>query len=71
MSLERWLRNGWLQRNEPTLAEIRQLLQVVDRDISDAQAKGLSADGCFQHAYDANWRTSGLVSSAGKTRMIC
>ena len=53
MSLEEWLRNAWLQRNEPTVAQIRQLLQVVDRDISDAQAAGLSADGRFQHAYDA------------------
>jgi len=29
------------------------LLQVVDRDISDAQAAGLSPAGRFQHAYDA------------------
>ncbi len=53
MSLEQWLRNGWLQRAEPTVAEIQQLLQVVQRDISDAQAKGLSVDGSFQHAYHA------------------
>ena len=53
MSLEQWLRNGWLQRNEPTVAQIQRLLQVVDRDISDAQAVGLSADGRFEHAYNA------------------
>ena len=53
MSLEQWLRNGWLQASEPTVAHIQKLLQVVDRDISDAQAAGLSADGMFQHAYDA------------------
>jgi hypothetical protein len=53
MSLEQWLRNAWLQPNEPTVAQIQRLLQVVDRDISDAQAAGLSADGRFQHAYDA------------------
>lgn len=53
MSLEQWLRNGWLQPHEATVAEIQQLLQVVDRDISDAQAQGLSADGRFQHAYNA------------------
>lgn len=53
MSLEQWLRNTWLQRAEPTVAEIQQLLQVVQRDISDAQAKGLSPDGRFQHAYNA------------------
>ena len=53
MSLEQWLRNGWLQASEPTVAQIQQLLRVVDRDISDAQAKGLSADGRFVHAYNA------------------
>ena len=53
MSLEQWLRNGWLQRNEPTVAQIHRLLQVVDRDISNAQAVGLDADGKFQHAYTA------------------
>lgn len=53
MSLQRWFQNGWLQRNEPTVAQIQQLLQVVDRSISDAQAKGLSPDGRFVHAYDA------------------
>ena len=53
MSLEQWLRNAWLQRNEPTVAQIERLLQVVDREIADAQAAGLSADGRFQHAYDA------------------
>ncbi len=53
MSLEQWLQNSWLQKHEPTVAEIQHLIQVVDRDISDAQAQGLSADGRFQHAYDA------------------
>ena len=53
MSLEQWFRNGWLQRTEPTVAGIRQLFQVVDRDISDAQVEGLSPEGRFQHAYEA------------------
>ena len=53
MSLEPWLRNGWLQRHDPALPEIQQLLQVVDRELSDAHAKGISADGKFEHAYTA------------------
>jgi len=53
MSLEQWLRNGWLQRHDATLPEIQQLLQVVDRELSDARAAGISADGRFQHAYTA------------------
>lgn len=53
MSLEQWSRNGWLQRSETTVAEIQRLFEVVDRDLADARVKGLSADGRFQHAYDA------------------
>ena len=53
MSLEEWCRNQWLQRSEPTLPEIQQLFRLVDRCLSDAQAQGLSADGRFQHAYEA------------------
>jgi hypothetical protein len=47
------LRNAWLQRRDSTLAEIRKLLQVVDRELSDARAVGISADGKFEHAYTA------------------
>ncbi len=53
MSLEQWLQNGWLQRSDATVAEIQKLLEVVDRDLSDAGASGLSADGRFFHAYEA------------------
>jgi hypothetical protein len=53
MSLEQWLRNAWLQRRDPTLPEIHKLLQVVDRELSDARAEGISADGRFEHAYTA------------------
>ncbi len=51
MSLQQWLQNGWIRRETVTLAEIQQLLEVVDRDLADARAKGLSADGQFQHSY--------------------
>jgi len=53
MSLEQWYRNGWLEPKETTVAEIQRLFQVVDRDLADSQAQGLSPDGKFQHAYDA------------------
>jgi hypothetical protein len=53
MSLEQWSRNGWLQADETSVAEIQRLFAVVDRDLADAQAAALSDDGRFQHAYDA------------------
>lgn len=53
MTLEQWYRNGWLQQAEASVPELGQLLNVVDRDLGDAQVVGLSADGKFQHAYNA------------------
>jgi hypothetical protein len=53
MSLDQWLQNGWLQQFEPSVAEIQKSIEVIDRNLSDAEAQGLSADGRFQHAYDA------------------
>jgi hypothetical protein len=53
MSLEQWLRNNWLARHEPTVAEIGQLLAVVRRELADAGLPGLSADAKFMHAYQA------------------
>ena len=53
MSLEQWFQNKWLQRSETSVVEIQKLFQIVDRELSDAQATGLSVDGCFEHAYVA------------------
>src|SRR5262249_48699381 len=53
MSLENWLRSGYLLKHKPTVTEIQQLLAVVDRELSDASLQGLSADGRFTHAYNA------------------
>ncbi len=36
MSLEQWLRNGWLKQFDATIAEMQNLIEVVDRDLSDA-----------------------------------
>ena len=75
MSLEQWVRNGWLQRAEPTLPEIRKLLALVDREIGDAQATGLSNEGRFEHAYNAALqvcmialRVSGFQAPKGRGR---
>jgi hypothetical protein len=53
MTLEGWLRNGWLETSDPELAVIHQLFQIVDRELHDAQIAGLSVDGRFKHSYDA------------------
>jgi hypothetical protein len=53
MSLQNWLQIGQLTNHQATVAEMRNLLGVVDREIADAGVAGLSDDGRFTHAYDA------------------
>src|SRR6516225_950701 len=53
MSLQNWLQIGHLTDHEATVAEVRALLGVVDRELADAGVTGLSDDGRFSHAYDA------------------
>ena len=37
MSLSDWERNGWLTKQQTSPNEIRDLLQVVERDLADAR----------------------------------
>src|SRR5690349_18595335 len=53
MSLQNWLETGYLVKHEATVAEVRSLLSVVDRELADAGVVGLSDEGRFTHAYDA------------------
>ena len=53
MSLRDWLKNGWLTEHETTRQEIADLLSLIDRDLSDCQSPGLSADWRLAIAYNA------------------
>jgi hypothetical protein len=53
MSLSDWERNGWLTKHQTSSNEIRDLLQVVERDLADSDAEGLSADWRMNIAYNA------------------
>ena len=53
MSLSDWERNGWLQGHTTSPNEIRDLLAVVERDLADSAAEGLSADWQMNIAYNA------------------
>ena len=53
MSLQSWLQMGHLIEHQATVAEVRSLLGVVDRELADAGVAGLSDEGRFTHAYDA------------------
>lgn len=53
MSLAQWKANGWLKSHTTDVQELRNLLQIVDRDIADAASDGLSDDWRFGIAYNA------------------
>jgi hypothetical protein len=53
MSLQNWFQVGRLTKHQATVAEVRNLLGAVDRELADAGQAGLSNDGRFAHAYDA------------------
>ncbi len=52
MTLENWQVNRWLRGHKSSPQEIRDLLQIVDRDLKDA-CRDLSADWRFGIAYNA------------------
>ena len=53
MNLKTWQSNGWLRPHQATAAQLADLLAIVERDLTDAHAKRLSADWQFGIAYNA------------------
>ena len=53
MSLSNWVKNGWLRPHKSTPEEVSNLLEIVERDLKDASAKGISDDWKFGIAYNA------------------
>ncbi|MFO7774148.1 MAG: hypothetical protein R6V59_09545 [Dehalococcoidia bacterium] len=53
MTLSDWLGRGWLVKHRPDRWEIRHLLGIADRDITDSQAEGISTDTRLGLAYNA------------------
>jgi uncharacterized protein (UPF0332 family) len=53
MPLADWAKNGWLRPHSPSKEEIANLFEIVERDLKDATAAGLSDDWKFGIAYNA------------------
>jgi len=53
MSLEDWLKNGWLVEHKTSPAEFSDLLAIADRDLTDCRVQGLSAEWKLNIAYNA------------------
>jgi hypothetical protein len=68
MSLLDWERNGWLQSHKSSPNEVRDLLAVVDRDLADSAAEGLSADWRLNIAYNAALQAATVALAAAGYR---
>lgn len=53
MSLQKWVEYGWLRREETSPSEIRDLLGIVERSLTDAKVTAVSADLRFIAAFNA------------------
>jgi uncharacterized protein (UPF0332 family) len=53
MSLQDWFNNGWLRKHQTSSQEIKNLMNIVKRDLQDAKFREVSADWRFGIAYNA------------------
>ena len=53
MSLQDWLNNRWIRNHKSSAQEINNLLEIVERDIKDADYRKVSPDWRFGIAYNA------------------
>ena len=53
LSLNDWLKNGWLIEHKTSPQEIEDLFRIVDRDLKDCEVTSLSPDWKFNIAYNA------------------
>jgi hypothetical protein len=68
MSLPDWERNGYLTKHQTSRNEIRDLRQVVERDLADSAAEGLSADWKMNIAYNAGLQAATAALAAAGYR---
>lgn len=53
MSLNEWLRNGWLKRHQTDRDEIARLFEVIERDLQVSGDANVNEDWRFVAAYNA------------------
>ena len=64
MSLQSWLRNGWLSKHLSSRQEISGLLTIVDRDLAECEISGLSPDWRLNIAYNAALQAATIALAA-------
>ena len=68
MTLQDWLINGWLTPHKTTPQEIKDLLTVADRDLTDCQVSGLSSEWRLNIAYNAALQSATAALAASGYR---
>lgn len=68
MSLDDWLRNGWLVEHETSPQEIIELLRIADRDLRECRTAGLSPDWRLAMAHNAVMGSATAALSAAGYR---
>ena len=68
MTLNSWLENGWLRPHKTSEQEVRGILELVERDLTDASMVEISKDWRFNIAYNAGLQLATLVLYAAGYR---
>jgi hypothetical protein len=68
MSLEEWLRNGWLTEHRTSREEISDLFRLIDRDLKDCKSSALSSDWKLNIAYNAALQSAKAALAAAGYR---
>ncbi len=68
MTLESWLRNDWLTPHKTSPNEVSDLFVLIERDLTDCQAAGLSADWRLNIAYNAALQAATIALAASGYR---
>jgi hypothetical protein len=70
MSLDDWLKNGWLVAHKTSPNEISDLLAVAERDLRECQAEGLSPDWRLAIAYNSALQSAAAALAAAGYRAV-
>jgi len=68
MSLEKWAEYGWLKAEPTSHDEIRGLLDIVARDLKDANVAAISDDRRFEAAFNAAFTAANVALRASGYR---
>ena len=61
MTLDSWVRNGWLRAHTPSDQEMRNLFAIVDRERGDAAITSISLDAQLGMLYNAALRLADIA----------